>query len=191
MDEKRFIQILEKNNEKLMQAFFKETDEKFDTLGGRIDSLEGKFDSLEGKFDSIEGKFDGLEGRFDGLEGRFDGLEGRFDGLEGKFDGLEGRFDGLEGRFNGLEGRFDILERNMEQRLAEVEQKRIDDNFYFEHKYWDKISIIFDKLKLNDDLKKIEEQKNIKLQEKVENNSAKLMSLDFRVSQLEKNVNSK
>ncbi len=163
MDEKRFIQILEKNNEKLMQAFFKETDEKFDTLGGRIDSLEGKFDSLEGKFD----------------------------GLEGRFDGLEGRFDGLEGRFDGLEGRFDILERNMEQRFAEVEQKRIDDNFYFEHKYWDKISIIFDKLKLNDDLKKIEEQKNIKLQEKVENNSAKLMSLDFRVSQLEKNVNSK
>ena len=135
MEEQKFTQILEKNNEKLMQL-----------------------------------------------------VRNEIYGLDQK---TEKRFTEMEDRFTEMEERFVGLDQKMEKRFAEVEQRRIDDNFYFEHKYWDKISIIFDKLKLNDDIKKIEEEKNLKLQQKVENNSAKLMSLDFRVSQLERNVNSK
>lgn len=93
-------------------------------------------------------------------------------------------------RFIETEEKIVDLEKRMNKRFDEIEQQRIDDNFYFEHKYWDKISIIFDKLQLNDDIKKIEDERNLKLQQKVEKNSAKLMSLDFRVSKLEKNVNS-
>lgn len=51
----------------------------------------------------------------------------------------------------------------MNKRFDQMEQKRIDDNFYFEHTYGEKISIIFDKLQLMDDIKnkKIKKNKNI------------------------------
>ena len=84
-----------------------------------------------------------------------------------------------------------IIDHKIDKRFDQIEQRRIDDNFYFEHKYWDKISIIFDKLQLNDDLKKIDDEKNKKLEQRVERNSAQLMLHGNRISNLEKVVNSK
>ena len=146
----------------------------------------------EKKFEEI------LERSNQKLEKRFnDTMEKNNEKLEKRFnDAMEKNNEKLEKRFNDtMEKNNEKLEKkitdSMEKRFKEIEQKRIDDNFYFEHKYWDKISIIFDKLQLNDDIKKIEDERNLKLQQKVEKNSAKLMSLDFRVSELEKNVNSK
>ena len=141
MDEKRFEEILERNNEKIINSLKKDTEEKLSGLEKRT-----------------EEKLSGLEKR-----------------TEKKLNGLEKR----------TEEKLNVLEKRMEKRFDEIEQKRIDDNFYFEHKYWDKISIIFDKLQLNDDIKKTEDERNLKLEQKVENNSSKLMSLDFRVSKLE------
>lgn len=83
------------------------------------------------------------------------------------------------------------LIEEMNRRFDEMEQKRIDDNFYFEHTYWDKISIIFDKLQLMEEKHELEKAETEKIQQKIENNSAKLMSHDFRISKLEQNINSK
>ena len=152
MDEKRFEEILERNNEKIINSLKKDTEEKLSGLEKRT-----------------EEKLSGLEKR---TEKKLNGLEKR---TEEKLSGLEKR----------TEEKLNVLEKRMEKRFDEIEQKRIDDNFYFEHKYWDKISIIFDKLQLNDDIKKTEDERNLKLEQKVENNSSKLMSLDFRVSKLE------
>ncbi len=163
MDEKRFEEILERNNEKIINSLKKDTEEK---LSGLEKRTEEKLSGLEKR---TEKKLNGLEKR---TEEKLSGLEKR---TEEKLSGLEKR----------TEEKLNVLEKRMEKRFDEIEQKRIDDNFYFEHKYWDKISIIFDKLQLNDDIKKTEDERNLKLEQKVENNSSKLMSLDFRVSKLE------
>jgi len=84
-----------------------------------------------------------------------------------------------------------MLIEMMDRRFNEMEQKRIDDNFYFEHTYWDKISIIFDKLQLMEEKHELEKAEAEKIQQKIEHNSAKLMSHDFRISKLEPNINSK
>ena len=86
-----------------------------------------------------------------------------------------------------MDGRFDEVNHKFEQ----MEQKRIDDNFYFEHTYGEKISIIFDKLQLMDDIKKIEEKETQKYRKKVEHNGDVLALHDFRISKLEKKINSK
>ena len=85
-----------------------------------------------------------------------------------------------------MDKRFDEVNKRFEQ----MEQKRIDDNFYFEHTYGEKISIIFDKLQLMEDIKKIEDKENQKYRKKVDHIEDMLMSYDFRISKLEKKVNS-
>ena len=93
-----------------------------------------------------------------------------------------------------MDKRFEENNKNliteMNKRFDEMEQKRIDDNFYFEHTYGEKISIIFDKLQLMDDIKKIEDRENQKYREKIDHVEDVLMSYDFRISKLEKKVNS-
>lgn len=93
----------------------------------------------------------------------------------------------IDKRFKEIDKKFAQIDKRFDQ----IEQRRIDDNFYFEHKYWDKISIIFDKLQLNDDLKKLDDEKNKKLEQRVERNSAQLMLQGNRISKLEKVINSK
>ena len=68
--------------------------------------------------------------------------------------------------------RIDDSHRYLEQKInnvqANLEQKIIDNGFYFEHTYGEKISAIFDKLQLNDDLKKIDEKENKRIQKQIE-----------------------
>lgn len=74
----------------------------------------------------------------------------------------------------------------MDKRFDQMEQKRIDDNFYFEHTYGEKISIIFNKLQLMDDIKEQENKENQKYKNKIEHNEDVLAMHDFRISKLEK-----
>ena len=97
-----------------------------------------------------------------------------------------------ENRINSrMDERITTLERKMDQKYDLLEQKIIDNGFYFEHTYGEKISAIFDKLQLNNDLKQIEDAESKQIQKQIENNSAKLFSHEIRISKIEKEINSK
>lgn len=74
-----------------------------------------------------------------------------------------------------------------EERFNKLEQKIIDNGFYFEEHYGKKIDIIFEKLQFNDQIKSIE---NKKLEKYKKHNDTLLMSHEVRITNLEKAVNS-
>lgn len=85
--------------------------------------------------------------------------------------------------FEEMDRRFEKIDENFKK----VDEKIIDSNFYFEENYGRKIDIIFEKLQLEDEkedvkIKEFEEFKN--------QNNAKLLSHDVRITKLEKVVNS-
>lgn len=167
MDEKRFEEILvTKLEEVLVPRLENVLDKRFSESEERIKTeIYKKMDENDERLErKIDKKLEYLENKID---------ENR-EYLENKID---------ENR--------EYLENKIDENHKYLEKKIVDNAFYFEHTYGEKISAIFDKLQLNDDLKKIENEENEKIQEQIEKNSAKLMSHELRISALEKKFNSK
>ena len=86
----------------------------------------------------------------------------------------------------------ELMEANNEKLYkvmeAKIEEKIIDNNFYFEEKYGKKIDAMFEKIMMDD-------QKNDKKFDEYENykalNNKRLLSHEVRITNLEKAVNSK
>lgn len=73
-----------------------------------------------------------------------------------------------------------------EKRFKQLEEKIIDNSFYFEEHYGKKIDIIFEKLQFNDQIKSKEDEQ---LQKYKKQNDTLLISHEVRITNLEKVVN--
>ena len=170
MDENRFEEILVKNLTETENRINKSVNEKIETI------LVKKLTETEERINKrIDDSHKYLEQKIDNVQAN----------LEQK----------LEDSHKYLEQKIDDVKVSLEEKINDshkyLEQKIIDNGFYFEHTYGEKISAIFDKLQLNDDLKKIDEKENKKIQKQIEKNSAELMSHELRISKIEKEINSK
>ena len=135
MDEKRFVELLDLNNDKLLQIMEANNNKLLQIMEVKNNKLKQEI------------------------------------------------FEEMDKRFEEVDRRFEKIDENFKN----VNEKIIDSNFYFEENYGRKIDIIFEKLQLEDEkedvkIKEFEEFKN--------QNNAKLLSHDVRITKLEKVVNS-
>ena len=157
MDEKRFVELLDLNNDKLLKIMDENNDKLLHTMGENNNKLLQVMEENNNKLLQI---------------------------MEVKNNKLKQEiFEEMDRRFEIVDRRFEKIDENFKK----VDEKIIDSNFYFEENYGRKIDIIFEKLQLEDEkedvkIKEFEEFKN--------QNNAKLLSHDVRITKLEKVVNS-
>lgn len=146
MDEKRFVELLDLNNDKLLKIMDENNDKLLHTMEENNNKL---LQIMEVKNNKLKQEI----------------------------------FEEMDRRFEIVDRRFEKIDENFKK----VDEKIIDSNFYFEENYGRKIDIIFEKLQLEDE----KEDVKIKEFEKFKNqNNAKLLSHDVRITKLEKVVNS-
>ena len=82
-----------------------------------------------------------------------------------------------------------IKENNkiLDKRFDQLEEKIIDNNFYFEEKYGKKIDAMFEKIMMDDEKNKAEHKE---FENYMALNNSKLLSHEVRITKLEKTVNS-
>ena len=162
-------------------------EEKIDEMLRILKGLDSKTGSFEDRMDKVESRLDNIESRLDNVETRLGNVESRLDNVETRLDKVENRMDSLENRMDNLDQNIIILN----QKIIESERNQNRKLAYFEHVYGEKIAAIFDKLKLNDDIRDSEKLDQEKLKKEIELSSAKILMHDYRISKLEKNVSSK
>ena len=160
MDEKRFVELLDLNNDKLLKIMNANNDKLLHTMEENNNKL---LQIMEVKNNKLKQEI------FEEMDRRFEIVNKRFDEIDKRFEEVDKRFEKIDEKFK------------------KVNEKIIDSNFYFEENYGRKIDIIFEKLQLEDEKKdvKIKEFEEFKSQ-----NNAKLLSHDVRITKLEKVVNS-
>lgn len=146
MDEKRFVELLDLNNDKLLKIMDANNNKLLQIMEANNNKL---LQIMEVKNNKLKQEI----------------------------------FEEMDKRFEEVDRRFEKIDENFKN----VNEKIIDSNFYFEENYGRKIDIIFEKLQLEDEkedvkIKEFEEFKN--------QNNAKLLSHDVRITKLEKVVNS-
>lgn len=157
MDEKKFVELLDLNNDKLLKIMDENNDKLLHTMEENNNKLLQVMEENNNKLLQI---------------------------MEVKNNKLKQEiFEEMDRRFEIVDRRFEKIDENFKK----VDEKIIDSNFYFEENYGRKIDIIFEKLQLEDEkedvkIKEFEEFKN--------QNNAKLLSHDVRITKLEKVVNS-
>ncbi|MBQ3415180.1 MAG: hypothetical protein IJH39_07530 [Clostridia bacterium] len=89
-----------------------------------------------------------------------------------------------------MDKKFEDFEQKMNKKLEETDRKLNGKLAIFEKEYGEKISAIFDKIQLIDDIKKNTDYENKKYFERIENHDDLLYSHELRISELEDKVSS-
>ena len=79
MDEKRFVELLEINNKKLINEF----NSKFEQIDGKLVQIDSRFEQIDGKLVQIDKRFEQIDRRFEELDNKFDK---KINNLECKLD---------------------------------------------------------------------------------------------------------
>ena len=173
MDEKRFIEIIEANNEKLANLMDKKIEVNNEKLANLIDEkIEVNNEKLANLIDEkIEANNEKLANLIDE-----------------KIIANNGRIaDFMEMNNEALLLKLDKRFEKIEREIKEIKIKVNYDKAYFEETYGQKDNILFQKVELNERLHAIERKELDKY--KKENNE-RLNSYDVRITNLEKVVNS-
>ena len=100
---------------------------------------------------------------------------------------MDKKFEEFEQRMNQ---KFEDYEQGISKKLEEADRKLNGKLAIFEKEYGEKISAIFDKIQLIDDIKKNTDYENQKYFERIENHDDLLYSHELRISELEDKVSS-
>ena len=107
--------------------------------------------------------------------------------LQEQMGGLQNQVNGLQNQVNGLQDQVNGMESRLDNKIEEVRQEILDQQFLFEQEYGIKIDAIFDAVTMELD-KNLEKSEKIRtLEKRADRHDAVMLGYEKRISKLELN----
>lgn len=112
-------------------------------------------------------------------------LQEQVEGLQNQVNGLQNQVNSLQDQVNNLETKVNGMESRLDNKIEEVRQDILDQQFLFEQEYGIKIDAIFDAVTLELD-KNLEKSKKLhRLEKRMDRNDVTILGHEKRISTLE------
>ncbi len=112
-------------------------------------------------------------------------LQEQMSGLQDQVNGLQGQVNGLRDQVNGLQTQVNGMESRLDNKIEEVRQEILDQQFLFEQEYGIKIDAIFDAVTMELDKNLEKSEKLHKLEKRMDRNDVTIFNHEKRISNLE------
>ena len=166
-------------------------EEKSDKMLKILNVLENNVDKIQNQIGEIQDKIDGMQDQIGEIQDKIDGMQDQIGGIQDKIDGMQDQIGGIQDKIDGMQNQMNQFEERIDKKIYEAQRNQNRKLAYFEHVYGGKITAIFDKLQLIDDMRNLDKEDQEKFKNQIELNSAEIMMHDSRISKLENVFNSK
>lgn len=112
-------------------------------------------------------------------------LQEQVEGLQNQVNGLQNQVNSLQDQVNNLETKVNGMESRLDNKIEEVRQDILDQQFLFEQEYGIKIDAIFDAVTLELDKNLEKSEKLHRLEKRMDRNDVTILGHEKRISTLE------
>lgn len=126
-----------------------------------------------------------LQEQMEGLQNQVNSLQNQVNGLQDQVNGLQNQVNGLQDQVNNLETKVNGMESRLDNKIEEVRQDILDQQFLFEQEYGIKIDAIFDAVTLELDKNLEKSEKLHRLEKRMDRNDVTILGHEKRISTLE------